>query len=142
MRSFGVTNSSIRANLLEDVRYAVLGLKVVHSLSQTVKASLTNISLLGTTGNDAFAWELVFNPTIAGAPVFTAVGHTSESEWLDGQNITTGGTTVYTGVGYSRTPVVISRNIIVTKSDVFAVVIRPYSRMHVVAGMSWDEIIG
>lgn len=148
---FGIANSQLISNLDGGTRYTLLALRLKSThLNQAIVVP-TIISIIGETNNDAYAWEIVSNPTIAGTVSYTGVAN-SAIEWhdaIDNTNTVTGGTILAAGVGFSR-----SGNIQLSSQDnvqpgvniagtpeAIAVVVRPYeNNLSMAAGFTWREL--
>ena len=148
---FGVANAALRTGINGSgaTRYGLLGLRLKSTHIDQSVVIPTLLSIIGTTANDAFAWELVLNPTVAGTPTWNGVTNSS-IEWFDGTsaNTVTGGTILLNGVAISQTSgvqvspldnVQPGANIAGTPQE-FVLVIRPYTNMSAIAGMSWREL--
>lgn len=147
---YGVANAGIVTGIngTGANRYALLGLRVasVHASSGVI--SPVRFSMIGSTNNDVFAWEIVLDATVAGTPTWVSGGSGSISEYFDGTsaNTVTGGEILGSGVGFSQTEIQIdTRNIrgpgvqYDGTPQELTLVIRPYSNMAAVAGLSWVE---
>lgn len=98
-------SSSLLTGLTSGTKYAVLGIRLkTTSLDSVIK--LFRLSILSTTQNDQFKWEILFNPTIEGT--FTYSDQTNSSvQTASGANTNTvtGGTKIDGAYGVTASPI-------------------------------------
>lgn len=148
---FGVASSAIKTTIngTGATRYGLIGMRLKSSFIDQAVVVPTLITMIGTTANDSFAWELVLNPTVAGSPTWTGITN-SAMELVDGRsaNTVTGGTILMNGVALSQSSGVQlssldnlqpGANIAGTPQEIY-LVIRPFANMSAIAAVSWREL--
>lgn len=128
--------------------YALNGLRIATANEEVASIQPTLFTIVGTTANDTFAWEIIMNPTVAGSPSWAAAHANSVSEVSEGGslNTVTGGRRLAAGVSQSQSPIDIDPRDIASPgfsssgvAQEIWLCIRPYSNMQAVGGITWRE---
>lgn len=148
-KSFGVSHSAISTGLTGDgaTRYALIGLRIKSTDVEYAYLQPFNLSAMGTTKDDTFAWELVLDPIIAGTVTWTSqTGSAAETFLGESDNTVTGGTILSSGVTQSRAATVVPPTALTGPGiaidgtpQILAIIIRPFSNMSAVGGLVWLE---
>lgn len=148
---FSVSNAAIRDNLDGSgaTKYGLLGLRLKSVAADQAVVAPTILSVVADGANDAYVWELILNPTIAGTPTWVGVTN-SAVEWFDGTsaNTLTGGTVLLSGASYSRQSQIVlpaQDNIqlgafIDGTPQTLVLAVRPLENSSGYASVSWREL--
>ena len=145
-QTFGIANAALSKDVKKGDRVALLAIKL------TTCDEIIGYPLLMTIFSEkkAFIWELVLNPVITvGALVFASADPSGCAVWLDGNETTlaVGGISLACGVGsntqLTQVPIIdnIRRSCVMDDATkTIAVVVRPYDKTKMAAGLTWEEI--
>lgn len=147
-RKWGAASAANRTGLngTGATRYALFGLRLRTSAASSIIIP-AQFSVVGTTVNDEFAWEIVLGGTVAGAPSWTNYTN-SAAQYFDGtsSNTITGGQVLATGVGFSRSNITIDTRSVPGPGISYGgtpqemhFVIRPYANMVGAGAINWIE---